>query len=178
VALLGGCGDDAGGGSGGGGGEGGSTATGGTEPIDAVQARFASFTTEGFTQVSRDPIETQHGNAPRVAIWVSDGELASYRAIDPADTAATAGPFPVGTMIVKQNLAEDGTPLGGATVLAKQADGFAPDTGNWLWARFGDSGAVGESGASGEVDYCIDCHASNELQDTDWLKGVALDNRL
>lgn len=180
LGVLAACGDDgSGAGGGSGGGEATSSGTGGVPgPEDAVKTRFATFAAEGFTQVSRDPRETQHGNAATVLIWVSNDQVPDYKEIDPADDADTANPFPVGTMIVKQHLGEDGAPLGGATVLAKQAAGYAPETGDWLWARFGNDGALAESGPSGDVDYCIGCHQSNDLPRTDWLRGVDADNQL
>jgi hypothetical protein len=169
VAAFG-CGDSSGAG-GGGGSEGG----GGASAEAVVIDRFGSFEQAGFTRVSMTGTTSQHGNAELVHIWVSDEAVAAYKAIDPDDAEATAGPFPEGTMIVKQNLDAAGEPTGAATVLAKQASGFNPDAGDWYWGRFGEDGALAQGGV---VAFCIDCHASNGLESTDWLNGVPTGNQL
>jgi len=171
LGLLAGCGDS---GGAGGGGEGGGAGGTGETPESVVIDRFATFRDADFTRVSQEGATSQHGNAELVHIWVSDDAVAAYKAIDPDDPAATAEPFPEGTMIVKQHLDAAGEPTGSATVMSKQSAGFNPDAGDWFWARFDDGGAFAQGGV---VSFCIDCHASNGLQATDWLNGVPADNQ-
>lgn len=172
VIAASGCGD-----SEGAGGSGGSDGAGGTAPTpeEVVIERFGAFEKAGFTRISMTGATSQHGNAELVHIWVNDEAVAAYKAIDPDDAEATAAPFPEGTMLVKQNLDAGGEPTGAATVLAKQATGFNPDAGDWYWGRFDEDGALAQGGV---VAFCIDCHASNGLEATDWLNGVPAANQL
>ena len=64
-----------------------------------------------------------------------------------------AGPMPSGAMVVKQNHAPDST-LAATTVMYK-FEGYAPDAGDWFWAKYGPEGAVQ---AAGHVDSCLQCH--------------------
>ncbi len=77
-----------------------------------------------------------------------------------ADEAA----LPVGSIVVKRNHAtEDPTSLAAITVV-QRIEGFAPDRGDWFWAKFTPAGALDTdpSGAAlaGRVDGCLGCHGS------------------
>ncbi|MFW5688095.1 MAG: cytochrome P460 family protein [Spirochaetota bacterium] len=61
---------------------------------------------------------------------------------------------PHGSIIVKENL-NAGQELTGYTVMAK-VDGYAPEDGDWYWARYLPDGTVAAAGA---VESCIVCHA-------------------
>lgn len=61
---------------------------------------------------------------------------------------------PYGSIVVKHNL-DAGQELVGYTVMAK-VEGYAPDTGEWFWARYEPDGSVYAAGA---VQSCISCHA-------------------
>lgn len=141
---------------------------------DVVEA-FATFSTEGFTRITDGTSPTQHGVADSVAIWVSSAAVDQYLDIDPSDEADTTLPFPEGTIIVKQNYDAVGAATGAATVLAKMEAGFAPETGDWWWGRFGEDGSLAESGVIG---YCVSCHEGNGLPRTDWVQGVTEEDRL
>lgn len=183
------CGDDSGGGGGSGGDgstSGASTTTASTATTSAtgggagfgeddVVEAFATFSTEGFTRITDGTLPTQHQIADSVAIWVRDAAVPQYLEIDPTDPEDTTTPFPEGTIIVKQNYDEAGDATGAATVLAKMAPGFAPESGDWWWGRFGADGELAESGVIG---YCVSCHEGNGLPRTDWVKGVAAESRL
>ncbi len=140
----------------------------------AVTAAVSHFTQKGFTRITKDPVASQHALAPKVVVWVNDEAATAYRAINPGDAMAKAGPFPVGTIMVKQGIAADGNPDGSATVLAKFASGYAPDTGDWWWGRFDTTGALAEKG---KIQYCIDCHVGNGLARTDYLRGTPATNQ-
>ncbi|MEQ9495652.1 MAG: hypothetical protein RIT81_02310 [Deltaproteobacteria bacterium] len=69
-----------------------------------------------------------------------------------------------GSIIVKRNhLTEDPASLVAITVM-QRVDGFAPDRGDWFWAKFTPAGALdtNEAGVplAGRVDGCTGCHAS------------------
>jgi len=187
------CGDDSGGG-GGAGGDGSTTGASATSSAagtsdttgagassfgeEDVARAFQTLETAGFTRITDGTLPTQHGVADSVAIWVTNAAVPQYREIDPTDADDTSEPFPEGTIIVKQNYAEDGSTPGSATVMAKMAPGFAAETSDWWWGRFKDDGTLAESGGAGDVDYCISCHEGNGLPRTDWLQGVAEESRL
>lgn len=154
------------------GGAGGSGAP--TEEMSVVSA-FGQFQKVGFTRITKDPVPSQHALSPKVVVWVNDAAAAAYRAIDPANLTATAGPFPVGTIIIKQGIGADGNPDGNATVAAKFKAGFNPTAADWWWGRFDPKGALAEKGP---IQYCIDCHKGNGLDRTDWMKGTASTNQM
>lgn len=161
VMLMLGCGDDTAPGSGGGGG------SAGFSEADVV-GLVANFDQEGFEKISSEPLASQHA-APQAVVWVSSDSQAAYRAIDPGDTAATAPPFEVGTLIVKQHFDMQGVATGDLTVMAKMPAGFNADAADWWWGRF----SGGELAESGVLDYCVACHEGNGLARTDYVKGVA-----
>jgi hypothetical protein len=168
--LLFACGDsgDAGGAGGG---------TGGTDAFgeaDVVLA-FAEYREVGFVQITDAPTTSQHQLAPRAVVWIDENAAAAYRGIDPTDAMATAAPFPVGTIVIKESRSEAGEPDGSATVMAKLDPGFNTAAGDWWWGRFGKDGSLVESGVLG---FCIDCHTGNGFADTDFVGGVEPDNQL
>jgi hypothetical protein len=176
VLLLVACGDSgssdsaSGGSDAGGGPAGGAAGFGEADVVEAV----ATFRDAGFARITDMPTTTQHGLAPRAVVWVSNEAADAYRAIDPADLEATAPPFPVGTIVIKESRTEAGEPDGSSTVMAKLDAGFNSDAGDWWWGRFDTDGALADSGVLG---FCIDCHQGNDFADTDYVGGVALDNR-
>jgi hypothetical protein len=169
--LLPACADSDGAGSGAGGGEfGGAGAFGEADVI----AAFGTFRETGFVQITEAPAQSQHQLAPRAVVWIDEQAADAYRAIDPTDAGATAGPFPVGTIVIKESRTEAGEPDGSATVMAKLDEGFNPGAGDWWWGRFGKDGALVESGV---LDFCVDCHTNNGFTDTDFVGGVAPDDQ-
>ncbi len=150
---------------------------GGGIPQDQIVARIAAFDTSGdFTQVNATPFVSQHASAAAVNVWASSEALDTYTGIDPTDTSATVDSFPAGSILIKEMLDASGTRTG-LTAMAKGGEGGSPDAGNWWWGRLDASGALVQGGT---ISFCIDCHgnASNMLQRTDWVNGVALDNRM
>ncbi|HKJ86211.1 MAG TPA: cytochrome P460 family protein [Spirochaetia bacterium] len=67
---------------------------------------------------------------------------------------------PDGTIIVKENL-DTSQELTGYTVMAK-VEGFAPESGDWYWARYLPDGTVAAAGA---IESCIVCHAGMKRND-------------
>lgn len=79
--------------------------------------------------------------------------------------AARAGKteMPDGALIVKENYAKDRKTLAAVTPMYK-VEGYNPGAGDWFWAKYGPAGEVQ---ASGKVDGCINCHATQKQND--WL---------
>lgn len=75
---------------------------------------------------------------------------------------------PDGSIIVKENYSSEET-LTALTVMAK-VRGFAPNTGDWFWARYTPEGAVQ---AEGMVGSCVSCHVG--MQDNDYVIVYPLD---
>ncbi len=87
-----------------------------------------------------------HG--PRVQVW------ADSVAIEAIGAGVTT--FPGGATLVKAAYDDDGVTLRSTTLMQKQA-GFAPDAGDWYWARYDAAGTATNAGA---VTMCSGCHAS------------------
>ncbi|MGE0789265.1 MAG: cytochrome P460 family protein [Sandaracinaceae bacterium] len=146
---------------------------GGPLDADAIEARLVDFDTAGdFTRVNATSFPSQH-QANTVNIWVSSEGLATYLGVDPDDTTDSVEAFPMDTMIVKEMLDEGGA-RAGLTVMVKGAQGGVPTTAGWWWGRFSADGTLEQGG---RVQFCIDCHRDNELERTDWVRGVPMDNR-
>lgn len=140
-----------------------------------IVAAYGSFTTTGFTQISTTGVASQHQLADLVIVWAANGAVATdYAAIDPDDADATAGPFPEGSIIIKQHLDAAGVADGSALVMGKMAAGFNPDANDWWWGRFTETGSLADKGV---VGYCIDCHRANGFDTTDYLGGVETGNK-
>lgn len=69
---------------------------------------------------------------------------------------------PAGSIIVKENRNAD-REVTAVTVMAK-VEGFAPDAGDWFWARYDTSGKVQ---AEGRIQGCVACHAG--MKDNDYV---------
>ena len=78
-----------------------------------------------------------------------------------------------GTLVVKRNYGPEGVTvdevlgnrgehLTAVTVMFRRDDGYAPETGNWFWAKYLPDGSLDQApnGAAmaGEVQGCIACH--------------------
>jgi hypothetical protein len=78
---------------------------------------------------------------------------------------------PEGSIIVKENFTVDEEPAA-ITVMVKVKD-FAPDSGDWFWARYNPDGTAGPSGL---VQSCLDCHSG--VADNDYIVIHPLDSSL
>jgi hypothetical protein len=78
---------------------------------------------------------------------------------------------PEGTIIVKENYTVD-EELAALTVMVKVKD-FAPEAGDWFWARYSPDGTAGPSG---KVQSCLECHAG--VADNDYIVIHPLDTPL
>jgi plastocyanin len=71
------------------------------------------------------------------------------------------GEMPRGAVIVKENYTPN-EDLASVTVMHKQAGGYAPDTNDWFWAKYGPEGEVQAAGMPGG---CISCHGAVRSND-------------
>lgn len=82
-----------------------------------------------------------------------------------------------GTLVIKRNYGPEGVTvdqvlgnreehLAAVTVMFRRADGYAPETGNWFWAKYLPDGSLdrapNDAPMAGMVQGCISCHASAE----------------
>jgi hypothetical protein len=61
--------------------------------------------------------------------------------------------LPSGSVVVKENYQPDSTLV--ATTVMYKAEGYAPEAGDWFWAKYGPDGGVQ---ASGHAQGCLSCH--------------------
>lgn len=85
-----------------------------------------------------------------------------------------------GALVVKRNYGPEGVTvdqvlgdrdehLASVTVMFRRAEDYAPDTGNWFWAKYLPDGSLDETPdgtpLAGMAQGCISCHASAEGDD-------------
>ncbi len=87
---------------------------------------------------------------------------------------ATAADFPAGTIVIKDMLDTMGN-RAGLTIMAKGVEGGVVETNGWWWGAYG---ADSSFSSGGNIGFCITCHRGNDLERTDWVAGVAMDNRV
>ena len=89
------------------------------------------------------PSSSPHG--PYVQIWVNDTAVAGL-----------GGTVSDGGVLVKESYDTVDGEATGVTLMAK-IEGYAPDAGDWFWARYGTDGSVEKAGAESG---CSDCHSA------------------
>ncbi len=94
------------------------------------------------------------------------GDSRAYRAIHPEDTTTMSPAMAVGTVIVREVLAADGT-ISKLTLMAKGPSGYDPTLGDW-W--FGEAGPDMTPIQLGRIADCHGCHIPRAAQD--YLFGV------
>jgi hypothetical protein len=110
-----------------------------------------------FQRANARPFATaQHQGNPNVNVWTNDLATDPYRSLSAG--FATDPEFPVGSMIVKEMLDDDGAPSI-LTVMAKQSAGFDPDHRDWWYGRLAVDGSPTSGNFVGKVSFCIACHA-------------------
>jgi len=70
--------------------------------------------------------------------------------------------LPVGSVLVKENFAEDGRTLMAITVMYRST-AFDPEHGDWFWAKYEPDGQVSQMdgmSVAGRVQMCADCHGN------------------
>jgi hypothetical protein len=71
-----------------------------------------------------------------------------------------AATLPAGAIIVKENYMPDST-FDASTVMHK-VPGYAPQNGDWYWAKYDPNGAVDDAG---RAPMCQECHAAAQQRD-------------
>ena len=69
--------------------------------------------------------------------------------------------LPNGSVLVKENFAEDGQTLMAITVMYRST-GYDPEHGDWFWAKYEPDGQVSRMDGmaiAGRVEMCADCHS-------------------
>ncbi|SDY57602.1 cytochrome P460 family protein [Citreimonas salinaria] len=70
---------------------------------------------------------------------------------------------------VDQVLGSPGDHLGAVTIMFRRGEDYAPDSGNWFWAKYLPDGSLDQTPdgmpIAGKAQGCIDCHASAEGED-------------
>ncbi|MEN8822645.1 MAG: cytochrome P460 family protein [Abyssibacter sp.] len=96
-----------------------------------------------------------------------------YEDPDEPDNLPRYQPYPVGTVVLKENfLAEGGKPTQATTVTAmiKQSPGYAPQAGDWEYLQFDAAGRIIVAGRGDDPAIralCADCH--NNMAERDYI---------
>ena len=81
----------------------------------------------------------------------------------------SSGPFPVGSILVKNSFKDDGGQMGDLadiTVMIKREAGYDPDNGDWEYMMLSDTMQVRAQGA---INNCIACHTAAAANDYAFL---------
>ena len=104
-------------------------------------------------------------------------------------TDATIGDH-TGTLVVKRNYGPEGVTvdqvlgspedhLGAVTIMFRRADDYAPEAGNWYWAKYLPDGSLDQTPdgtpIAGRAQGCISCHSSAEGEDYLYTTNADLD---
>jgi len=128
-----------------------------TRAKSSFEARFWSYLKEAqyrnWASLPGAPTEGYPGNSPhgmKVKLY--------------ANRTATANKdeFGSGSILIKENFDASGEKLMAVTVMYR-SKGFAPDSGDWYWAKYepdGNISMMNKMPISGRVGMCIDCHSS------------------
>lgn len=85
--------------------------------------------------------------------------------------AGSPNELPPGSIIIKENYAEDKTTLMAITVMLK-SDEFNSEGADWYWAKYNANGTIAKTDKSsggkkiaGKVGKCMDCHGDAKGED-------------
>jgi hypothetical protein len=123
---------------------------------------------KGWARINDAPFVSKgHGGTAFVVnVYVNELGAAAYR--------GRKGPYPVGTVIVKEHFAnKDGTPgdLGPLMSMEKRPAGYNPEAGDWEYTKARPDGIVE---TRGKESMCSGCHADAAASnpDADHVYGV------
>lgn len=136
-------------------------ASGGDASVDEAAIIEEAMAYEMLTQVNDEPLESVHGLAATMNLFVDAGAASLYPVI-PAGTV-----FDEDTIIVKEQLNGDGS-LNSLAVMYKGPAGYSADSGDWWFAVVNPDGSTQVSGQPGA---CVGCHM--DAGETDWAFGMA-----
>ncbi len=95
-----------------------------------------------------------------------------------------------GTLVIKRNygpegvtvdqvLGSPGDHLAAVTIMFRRAEDYAPESGNWFWAKYLPDGTLDQTPdgmpIAGTAQGCISCHASAEGEDYLYTTNADLD---
>ena len=166
LSLFTACGDSGssgGGGSGGEGGSGGSGGDGGSAPVTVDDSELGAQAADvaSLTKVNVEPfMSAQHMGNPMVNVYVNDVAADSYAEV----TTGSPVTFPEGSMIVKEMLDPEGTPMM-LTAMFKADAGYDSDNNDWWWGMLTLDGQPAESGSVGKIAMCNGCHQAQTTTD-------------
>ncbi|HUB05803.1 MAG TPA: cytochrome P460 family protein [Myxococcales bacterium] len=132
----------------------------GTPPVpdSTIEQEAAGY--QQFTRLDSSSFPTQaHQCGCDVNVYANARALPAYRAIGDAGVATA---FPAGSMLVKEMLGANGQP-DALTVMYKQPPGYDSAGHDWWWGQLAPDGGV--AGSTGQVAFCLACHASAPRSD-------------
>lgn len=95
-----------------------------------------------------------------------------------------------GTLVIKRNygpegvtvdqvLGSPGDHLGAVTIMFRRAEDYAPESGNWFWAKYLPDGTLDQTPEgmpmAGNAQDCVSCHAAAGGEDYLYTTDAALD---
>ncbi|GMV38457.1 MAG: hypothetical protein AMXMBFR64_01730 [Myxococcales bacterium] len=130
----------------------GGTDAGGTPTPNPIPSDYKAT----FTKVT-DRAKSDTHEGMMVEVWINDLAKAAFD--------AGAGPFAEGSIVIKEHYGDDTTTdVMAWTTMEKRSAGYAPDTGDWYWAKVMGDGTVEMDGTPA---MCTACHAA--AKDKDWV---------
>lgn len=135
-----------------------------------------SFRGASFTQVNRDPYQSNLDLQHRVNMFVSNQAAAAYMAVSP-DSSEAGAPFPVGGIVVREAVDDSGAPAL-LTIMAKQPPGYFPGSGDFFFGVTDlDGNPVSDANGPewGPLEECAMCHRTRAS--AGYLFGVATADR-
>jgi hypothetical protein len=145
----------------------------GTLDDGAIEALATTYA--GFARVNRDAYPTrQHQGNPLVNVFANDVAASTYESLAYGVSPDASVAFPPGSMLVKAMLDSSGS-VDVLTVMYKKTAGYASSGGDWWYGRLGPDGVPTNPAYTGQVDFCVGCHAG--AAPSDHAFGVSADNR-
>jgi len=141
---------------------------------DEVIATAITFATE-LERLDNGPLPSIHVDMLGFAeFYANDVAADVFRSIVPGSSDTVT--FPRGSILVKNNLDQNGEPRGALTILAKFEEGYFPMGNDWFFAMVSMDGEVLNNtvGNGVEVYACYDCHAQR-APNSDLIIGLSAD---
>jgi hypothetical protein len=132
-----------------------------TEATDDVDVSFLQDY-KNCELVKKDVASPAHMNAIK-DVYVNSIGIEAFK--------AGSVPFPAGTIITKENYANESGAKGALqalTCMVKMEAGYDPDNGDWAYVSTGADAAVQEKG---KLAMCIECHTKEKDKDYVFLSG-------
>ncbi len=135
---------------------------------EAMVIEMAGMYAADLVKINDQPFMSEHALADMVNVYINAEAADMFRTLDPEAPVEVA--MPEGTLIVKEHRNAEGA-ADGYLMMYRGPDDYAAETSNWFWARVDGAGVTQNSG---QVGFCIDCHA----RAPSLVFGVSPDNQL